>query len=291
MYHIKNEYLSVEISSLGAEIHKVSSVNGEKDYFWSGNPDVWNAVSPVLFPIVGKVNEDKVKYNNKDYHLTKHGYARYSEFKIISESATSVTLQINGLNLPNNMTYPFQLQFSVTYSLQGNKLLTMYHVDNLSEQIAYFSVGGHPAFKCPFDDKHLINDYVIEFEKEESLTKYGFTQKGLWDSNTTNLNLPNKQIQLEPNIFDNDALFFSGFKSDYVILKEKDSNRSIKVSTKGFPLLGFWSKPKASYICIEPWCGMGDIDEFDVELDKKPGIISIKPGAHWENSYLISFDY
>jgi len=35
---------------------------------------------PVLFPIVGTVKDNKYLYDNKSYHLERHGFAREMEF-------------------------------------------------------------------------------------------------------------------------------------------------------------------------------------------------------------------
>ena len=105
------------------------------------------------------------------------------------------------------------------------------------------------------------------------------------------IKLTNRSIQLEPHIFDNDALFFSGFKSNAVSLLEKESNKKIIVSTKGFPYLGLWAKPGAAYICIEPWCGSGDRDGFSGEINTKADILSLNGDSSWSRLYTIDFAY
>ena len=53
---IKNEFLEVSISSVGAEIQSVISKDG-KEYIWQGDPAYWNKHAPVLFPICGGLND------------------------------------------------------------------------------------------------------------------------------------------------------------------------------------------------------------------------------------------
>ena len=55
---IKNEFLEVLISSVGAEIQSVRAKDG-KEYIWQGDPAYWNKHAPVLFPICGRLPEKK----------------------------------------------------------------------------------------------------------------------------------------------------------------------------------------------------------------------------------------
>ena len=41
------------------------------------------------------------------------------------------------------------------------------------------------------------------------------------------------------------------------------------------PTLGVWTKPKAGYICIEPWQGIADPEGYTGELRDKPGIVLV----------------
>ena len=44
---MKNNNLTVEISTLGAEIQSLKKC--EKEYIWEENPDIWDGHSPILF--------------------------------------------------------------------------------------------------------------------------------------------------------------------------------------------------------------------------------------------------
>mgnify|MGYP002519715973 CR=1 FL=1 len=48
MVILDNGNIRAEIAELGAEIRRLT-VNGE-DRFWSGDPEIWGGVAPVLFP-------------------------------------------------------------------------------------------------------------------------------------------------------------------------------------------------------------------------------------------------
>jgi galactose mutarotase-like enzyme len=45
------------------------------------------------------------------------------------------------------------------------------------------------------------------------------------------------------------------------------------------PLFGLWSKPRANFICIEPWRGVADPAGFSGDFKTKPGVFMVAPGG------------
>lgn len=284
---IQNKLLKVEIFLLGAEVRSVKNLQNNNEYMWDGNPSIWAGVSPVLFPVVGRTTNGYISFKQKKYPLNNHGFARQSLFNVAKHSLDSVTLNINTYSLEKD-TFPFNLDFSVTYTLKDNTLITTFRVINSDTQIAYFSVGAHPAFKCPFDDKHQLDDYEIEFAANQQLTLHTLNNGGLF-SDSTPVNID--KIDISKNTFDNDALIYSNFEQSWAQLSEKKTGKYIKVNFDNFPWFGIWSKPGARYICLEPWCGHADNAGFNQEIQYKSGIIELNPSNSWEQYYSIEFGY
>jgi galactose mutarotase-like enzyme len=285
---IQNQNLQVRIALLGAEVRSVKNIINNHQYMWSGNPEVWAGISPVLFPVVGKTTANQVKFIGESYSLGNHGFARHSVFSIIEQKEDEVTLLLNTW-AADTKRYPFNLDFFVNYKLIDKTLHTTYTVHSLDQQTAYFSVGAHPAFACPFDDKHQITDYEIRFEQLENLLRHEITSEAFYTGETTEHNFTG--FNLDEHIFDDDALVFTGYKGESVSLVESDSGRSIRVSLGGFPWLGIWSKPGADYVCLEPWCGRSDDLGFNGDINNKAAIETIQPNAKWSRTYTIEFAY
>ncbi len=285
---IHNDQLCVTINLQGAEVRSVRNVKTNHEYMWSGDVQIWSGVSPTLFPVVGKTTNGVIKFANQSYPQGNHGFARNSLFKVIKSNQQTVSLQIITTEIGN--VYPFNLAFTVNYCLENNKLITTYEVQNLDSQIAYFSVGAHPAFACPFDNEHTINEYFFEFEQAElNLHKHEITPQAFF---TGKVDIEQWQtMQLNAETFINDALVYTNYTSKNIALREKNSNRQIKVSLDGFPWLGLWSKPNANYICIEPWCGHSDANGFDGNINDKQAIEQVNINSTWTRSYSIEFGY
>ena len=61
-YTMKNNIMSVEINSNGAEVKSV--IKNGVEYMWNANPEYWGRTSPVLFPFVGSLNGGIVVVKN-----------------------------------------------------------------------------------------------------------------------------------------------------------------------------------------------------------------------------------
>ena len=48
MEQIKNDQLTVEISSLGAELQSIKDANGN-EYLWDGDPEYWGRHTKLIF--------------------------------------------------------------------------------------------------------------------------------------------------------------------------------------------------------------------------------------------------
>ena len=52
MYSIENQYLKIEVSSLGAELQSIFDKEMKQEVLWQGDKKYWGRRAPVLFPNV-----------------------------------------------------------------------------------------------------------------------------------------------------------------------------------------------------------------------------------------------
>ena len=96
--------------------------------------------------------------------------------------------------------------------------------------------------------------------------------------------------EVKTYLFDEDALIFKDLKSRAVTLKHKKNGRVLSVKFDNFPYLGIWAKPKAPYVCIEPWLGIADSESTDQQFVNKEGIITLRPNTDFNATYNIEID-
>jgi galactose mutarotase-like enzyme len=290
-YTIKNTQLNIAIKKTGAELCSIQSVKNHKQFMWDANSAVWGNHAPNLFPIIGSLKEDTYIFEGKAYNLPKHGFLRgNTDFELHEHTETSLTLKLTYSDATLK-TYPFKFEFYMTYKLTDNKLDIIHTVKNVDDKTMYFSVGGHPAFKCPVFDDENYDDYVLGFEHPEtSKTHLINTANGLISNKTKPIFNNNNILPLTHDLFNDDALIFKDLKSKKVSLKSKKHGTILTVSYPDFEYLGIWAKPTGNYVCIEPWLGMADNDDTNQDFKTKEGILTLDAGEIFEVGYEVAIE-
>jgi galactose mutarotase-like enzyme len=276
---ISNSYLTAQIKHLGAELCSLKSVQN-KEYIWEGNPIFWGKHSPILFPIVGSLKNNSYSYNGKQYHLNRHGFAREMEFELIEKTDESATFSLLSTTGTKNI-YPFDFELQICYALKHNKLNIEYKVINKNERTMPFAIGAHPAFALPGN----FEEYSLEFQQDEILN-YHLLEEGLISNTTNELQLKNKQLDLNYQLFEKDALVFKTLKSKSITIL-KNANPLLKVNFTDFPNLGIWTVVNAPYICIEPWSGYSDTIHSSGNLMEKEGIQLLEANQKVQSNFNI----
>lgn len=275
---IKNYFFDATFDTLGAELISLKS-NGT-EYIWEGNPEFWNRQSPVLFPIVGSLKDDFYFFDGKEYILPRHGFAREKLFQIVEHTENKIIFSLKD-DTESFKTYPFYFELRIEYRLIENRLEIQYQVENNSKENIYFSIGGHPGFALSGN----FEDYSLKFECQDEL-KFSLLENNLVLDETKILQTAQNKLALNYQLFEKDALVFKNHKIESITIQEFGKD-FLKVSFKGFPDLGIWTKMNAPFICIEPWFGHADIVKTNQELKYKEGIVNLKPNNLFQSLYTV----
>jgi Galactose mutarotase and related enzymes len=277
---LKNKSLSVEISTLGAEMQAVTL--GKKEYLWNGDPKFWTGRAPVMFPICGGLMNDVFFYEGKQYTLGKHGYAKLSEFEVEKKEEARATFLLKSTE-QSKTQFPFDYEFRITYTLNEDAITVGYNIKNLTDGKMYFSVGSHEAYACP----EGIEEYSVIFDEEETIGSY-ILDGNLLEYNQIPILNREKELKLNYKYFAIDALCFKDVKSRGATLVHKKNGKKARVEFPGADYLFIWTKPNAPYICIEPWCGIPDSIDSTKDLTKKEGINKLEKGETFERIHTIT---
>lgn len=281
---IKNEELTVEISTLGAELQSVKC--RDKEYLWNGDPAVWSGRAPVLFPICGGLKEDKYTLNGKEYTLPKHGFGRKSEFSLESKEEDKAVFLLTATE-ETKKGFPFDFELRIGYSLVGKSIKVSYDVANKSAEDMYFSIGAHEAYATP----EGVEEYYLKFEKKERLT-HNVLKGVLLTDECVVLAEDTDVLPLKSEYFDIDAITMLNLKSRKVSLRKNDNSKKITVDFDGFDYMFVWTKPgkNSGYLCIEPWCGIPDIEGSSYDITEKRGINKVEPEKTFSRVHTITID-
>ncbi len=289
-YTVKNDLLTVEIDSFGAELVSVKRNGQECEYIWQGDPAYWAGHAPVMFPICGRLWEESYSHRGTQYHMGLHGFARKSEFAAEQMHDTEIRFVLCD-NEQTREIYPFSFALTLTYTLDGERLDCRVTIENTGEEILPATFGAHPGFCVPIDGKGDFSDYYLEFSEPCSPDEMLFEEIVYASGKKRGMVLADgRKIKLSHRMFDQDGLFMSRM-ADSVTLKADCTDRSVTLSYPDMPFLGIWHAPKtdAPYVCIEPWCGFPGYAHTVEDILQKADMFRIEPNAKKNVSYSIMF--
>lgn len=280
MITLENNFIKAEIATKGAELQALFSKDTNISYLWNGDKNYWGKHSPVLFPIVGALKNDEYLYQDKTYKMSRHGFARDYDFKVeqISAYEAVFTLTENDETLKS---YPFCFELQLRYKLIEHKLNVTYKVKNTGEQELLFSLGAHPAFAVPNTADTNYSDYFLAFNEDEKLIHWKL-ENGLITNERETLNLSRHKLKLKHDLFYNDALVFKTMQSNCISLLNTKNDFGLHFHFEDFPYFGIWAAKDASFLCLEPWCGIADSINHNQQLNVKEGINKLAPSCNWE---------
>ncbi len=281
---ISNGSLTASIDTMGAQL--MSLLKGESEYLWQGDANWWPRRAPILFPIVGVLKDSKAESAEGTISLARHGLARLNEFKVVEQSASSVTLKLQSTE-ETRKSYPSDCELKLIFSVAGDTLTQTYEVTNPANVVLPFTLGAHPAFNIPIPDVEAasLDQYHLLFT--HSWTSYGpsITDEGLCDYATPQkLIVDSDTLDLSWELIDREKTITLEDVPDRRITLAASTEapseaHGIQMDFEGFDYLGIWSAaPGCPFVALEPWCGIADTVDTDGIFEHKPGIISLEPG-------------
>ncbi len=276
LHYLENDFLKISIDTHGAELSSIFNKKENKELLWQGDSQFWGRKSPVLFPVVGKYKNGKTTYDGKDYFLGQHGFARDSEFTLVKKSETKIAFELTS-NEDTLTKYPFKFSLVCSFELINNKIIVGWNVQNIDDKKICFSIGAHPAFYCKKGETVLSMN-------GDNLQYCLINSDGLYTPQKYDIE---SSFVLHDCVFDNDALIIENSDVNEISLIENDkSYLTVKFNTKVF---GIWSpaKKNAPFVCIEPWYGRCDAENFNGDITKREYGNSLEAGENWYKEYEI----
>lgn len=289
---LKNEELTLTFSDAGAELQAITDTKTGKEYLWNADPAYWKRISPVLFPIVGNLKNKTYSYQGQNYSLPQHGFARDMEFALLESNENSLSFLLESSNETLEV-YPFPFQLIIRYTLIKRTVTVTWEVKNPGEESMYFSIGGHPAFLCPINPEDKQIDYYFSFDSNTPITVSKISENGLVikDSSLSPVIIPLQDglLPIDSHLFDDDALVIENNQYHSVSLLTPDKKPYVTVDFDA-PLFGLWSptRKNAPFVCIEPWYGRCDSEDYNGTLENREWGNVLEAGKIFQKSYTIT---
>ena len=288
LYSLENDKLCVQVRSYGAELRSIKERADETEYLWEGNPQWWKYSSPVLFPIVGKLQDGKYRVNGNEFELPGHGFGRISEYQLVERRQDYIEFALKWSE-ESLASYPWKFQLNVAYALKDKTVEVIWKVQNLDDKEMVYSIGAHTAFRCPLVQGEEFSDYYLKFNQEEDNLNMPLNSKGQFLKVQGETHLQGQQLDLNYEMFAGDALAYKGLKSDVVSICSHKSDKKVSMEAKDFPFWGFWTPAQggAPFLCLEPWQGHADYEGYDGEFAEREGSLKLASGETQKFHYTI----
>jgi galactose mutarotase-like enzyme len=287
MEQLQNDDLLVEIDRHGAQINHIYNRNDHFDYIWNG--DIWPKHAPVLFPAIGRSNEDAYLYEGKRYDMPQHGFASEYDFDVVLSTNTKLILRLDA-NDETKKIYPFDFSLTIEFTLLEDGLRLCFTVENKGKKTLSYSIGSHPAFNLPIDGEGSFEDYTLRFSPaQRTLRQFEIvkTPNPYRDGKIRDVDGFDGALPLRYRHFDDGLIIIENEGIDEVELSSAKTSHSIGLRLSEFRYLTLWTKEGADapFLCIEPFNGLPDIVGEPVAIMEKEGNILLDPGETKSSSY------
>ncbi|WP_338983898.1 hypothetical protein [Spiroplasma endosymbiont of Othius punctulatus] len=235
--------------------------------------DSWKEAFPILFPVCGKLNDDKYTYNNEEYKIRMHGFLH--ELNWILEDKTKNCISFKTTYDNNSFQkYPFKFEIMIDIFEIDETLKIRSTIKNIDNKLMYYNFGYHPSFS-------VSGDSVIKFPAHE-LFSDGLNYNSGFMKSDFKYNIKLKEFKLNELNFSEKGNTYLAFNSKIRSLNliNKKTILEISFDNKNDPNILLWQMgKKKEYVCIEPWWGLPDYsgEIIDSSLGNKQGILTLKP--------------
>ena len=174
-YTLSNDLLTVSIQDAGAQLCSVRSAGGT-EYLWQADPAVWGRHAPLLFPLIGRLQDSQYTLDGRAWSISTHGFARDAQFQVSEQGPTALSFQLEDSE-ETRRVYPFSFVLTVTYTLEGSRLTKAHRVENRSAVPMLYELGGHDGFRTPLEPGETMADYAVTISGVEELRPYGMDSR------------------------------------------------------------------------------------------------------------------
>lgn len=288
MFSLENEYIRINVNENGGSLTSIYDKVNKNELLYQPDERSWHGQDVVIFPFVARLKNGHYKVDGEDYYMKNHGLVRYNKVTLSEKKDNMLILSFDS-NDETLKEYPYKFSLKIKYILDGYKLSIRYNITNIDDKPIYYEFGGHPALKVSgyeTSDGFEYDNTKVEFDTSLEIDKYYLDDTGSYIIGKGINKIP-REVYLKKNIIsDSKTLIFDAKNIDNVILTT--NGYSFKFDISEAEILAFWCDPKyGDYICIEPWWGIPDIINPNLELKDKPLMHSLNPFESEEKGYTI----
>lgn len=280
MITLSNAQFTATINPLGAELTTLTRRSNGREYIWSDTTGkFWGRHAPILFPAIGRSNDDHYLVDGQTFPMRQHGFARDFEFDDVQQSSDETVILTLHANAETKALYPFDFALSVTYTLTETGLQVQYHVTNASAHPMPFALGSHPGFAL----EQPLDHYTVTLTGANTpLTKFGIGPVPFRNGAVEPFaESDGAAIPLSHELLDDGLIIINAPEATSATLAANDGSYRVTINLADFPYLTLWSPEhkNAPFVCVEPFHGLPDVAGAPTDWYQKAGNTTVAPGG------------
>lgn len=286
-FELSNGALKATAQTRGGELISLRDGSGT-EYIWGGDPAFWSGRNPILFPIVGALRGGSVSLGEQEGRMARHGFARNAEFSAVERGEGFVEMELRE-SAETLTQYPRPFSLRVRHRLLDGGFSTAFTVENTGGEPLPFCIGAHTAFRCPLSAGQQFEEYQLVFSCPEEAASPLLTPEGLIRHDAFRTMLSGGScLPLDYGMFrEMDTVIFRRLRSGSVSLVHRETGQGMELDFSQFPVIAFWTKPGAPFLCLEPWHGCAALDNETGCFADKPFAITLAPGERRTLAYTV----
>ncbi|WP_179394204.1 aldose 1-epimerase family protein [Lacticaseibacillus absianus] len=279
MITIESDHFTAAIDPHGAELTSLVRKADGHEFIWTDTTgQYWGRHAPLLFPAIGKSNDDQYTLDGQPYPMRQHGFARDYEFASITKAGVDRVQLTLRANAETKAMYPFDFALTVAYQLTDAGLAIRYTVANGSREPMPFALGFHPGFAL----SQPLEDYTVTLNGAKvPLHQFGIGPVPFRNGEITPLPAADGNvIPLSHALLDDGLIIVDAPEATSATLATKAGGPEVTLDLTDFPYLTLWSPEgqNAPFVCVEPFNGLPDAAGTPTNWFKKLGNTVIEGG-------------
>ncbi len=293
VFTLQNDALKIQVDDVGAELISAVDVRRGKEWLWQGDGRSKVAKAPVVFPYYGRLWNNVLLAEEKEYPAPVNGFAQQMNFACVEQEADTLIFRLcDSAQTRDYFPYPFEL--NVLFELFGNELKQSIIVKNpgvafsLDEHLLPFNTGFHPTFAM--DESTTTFDQSILFDDEETPTELYLSEGYMTGTSRTPFK-DKKFMPLRDAMFQNGSLCLTDLISDELTFANVKTGRLAQIHIADSRYV-FFDGPRRGplpYLTIAQTDGLPDSDERYGEFVNKPGAVILNAGESYTASTTYTF--
>lgn len=284
-----NKTLRLTVSRLGAEPVGLAKKNMAADwigFLWrdgdvTKNPSGWSNHSTVMGYYIHRILNEVTQYRGHVVKGGTHSFIRHKEFEAPEVGESSLVYKLSAKSIGPE-EYPFQVDFTLSYTLDDAGLQVGFTFDNREETESHVSFGLHPGFGVT-----TLADAVVHLPKgkyRRHLAPGNFLSGEVVEIDFPSGPMPFAKSDL-PGSF---LLELTDLPERTFVVEDPVTGRRTTLDFGEAPYLTLWSDGN-DFVCVEPCWGLPDHHEQRAFEDKL-GIQVIPPKGQLTGRFRIDLE-